>query len=108
MRKLKRKMRNLVVIIGLVLSIVAVKTAFAAFSGPDAKGHSVYSESTTESDQLTLGYFSKPKARAPEPSSLALFGSGLLGMILSFIRSTYIMAKRAFDIAISIVAFIVL
>lgn len=108
MRKMKRKMRNLAVVtVVLLLSVVVVKTAFAAF-GSRAKAHSIYSQPTTDSDNLTLGYFSKPKARAPEPSSLALFGSGLLGMILSFVRSTYILAKRIFDIIISILAVVFL
>lgn len=101
-------MRNLAVVtVVLLLSVVVVKTAFAAF-GSGTKAHSIYSQPTTDSDKLTLGYFSKPKARAPEPSSLALFGSGLLGMLLSFVRSTYILAKRIFDIIISILAVVFL
>jgi exopolysaccharide biosynthesis polyprenyl glycosylphosphotransferase len=109
MRKLKRKMRTLVIVIAFVaLSIVVGKTAFAAFGGPSGKFYTLYSDPSTDSEKLTLGYFSKPKAHAPEPSSLVLFGSGLLGMVLSFIRRAYIVAKRAFDIAISIFAVIVL
>lgn len=46
--------------------------------------------------------------RAPEPSSLFLFGSGILGMMASFVRRTYAAAKRGIDIAGSIMAIILL
>ena len=48
------------------------------------------------------------KSRAPEPTTMALFGGGILGMIVSLIRKTYETVKRAFDIIISITALIVL
>jgi exopolysaccharide biosynthesis polyprenyl glycosylphosphotransferase len=107
MRRLRRKIQNITVALGvLLLSVVMVKSAFATFASP--KPAEMYSLEKTDSDKLTLGYFSKPKANAPEPSSLALFGSGLIGMIVSFIRRAYIMAKRVFDVIISVIAIIIL
>lgn len=47
------------------------------------------------------------RSRAPEPTTLALFGSGLLGMIISFVRATYSIAKRIFDMVASILAIII-
>ncbi len=38
------------------------------------------------------------KSSIPEPTSLALFGSGLVSMLLSFFRRTYALAKRAIDV----------
>ena len=114
MRRLKRRIRNVTGgiaggLVVLLISTVLVKTAFVAFATQSST--KVYSfEKTTKvtSDKLTLGYFSKPKAKAPEPSSLVLFGSGFLGMLISFIRRAYIMAKRVFDIAVSLVAILFL
>lgn len=111
MRRLRRKkMRQIGVVLGiLLLSAVTVKTAFATFTaGP--KVEKMYSLDTTnaDGDKLTLGYFSKPKAHAPEPSSLVLFGSGLLGMVIGFIRRAYIMVKRLFDVMIAVIAIILL
>jgi exopolysaccharide biosynthesis polyprenyl glycosylphosphotransferase len=48
------------------------------------------------------------KSRAPEPSSLMLFGGGILSMIITFLRRTYNIAKRTMDIAIAFVALIIL
>ena len=50
----------------------------------------------------------KPRSRAPEPSTMMLFGSGILGMVVSFVRRTYHMVKRAFDIAASLLGIIFL
>ena len=50
----------------------------------------------------------KSQSRAPEPSSLLLFGSGLLSMIITFARRTYDLAKRTLDILTSTIALIML
>lgn len=47
----------------------------------------------------------KKNAQAPEPGTLALFGSGLLGMIMTFLRKTYALTKRVFDIFMSVLIF---
>ncbi len=50
----------------------------------------------------------KPRSRAPEPSTMMLFGSGILGMVASFVRRTYHMVKRMFDIIASVLGIIFL
>src|SRR2546423_118216 len=45
---------------------------------------------------------------APEPSSLFLFGSGFMGIMVSFVQSTYKATKRFIDVAGSILALIIL
>lgn len=50
----------------------------------------------------------KAKSRAPEPSTMALFGTGFFGMFLSFVRKTYRAAKRTFDVISVILGLIVL
>lgn len=48
------------------------------------------------------------RARAPEPSTLALFGSGFLGMIMTFLRRMYALLKRILDIAAALLGFVIL
>ncbi|MBP9853833.1 MAG: exopolysaccharide biosynthesis polyprenyl glycosylphosphotransferase [Candidatus Omnitrophica bacterium] len=38
----------------------------------------------------------------PEPTSMVLFGGGLIGMVMSFLRQTYSLTKRIFDITASL------
>jgi lipopolysaccharide/colanic/teichoic acid biosynthesis glycosyltransferase len=49
-----------------------------------------------------------PMSHVPEPSSLVLFGSGLLTMVIAFLKRTYNIAKRSMDIIIAAFALIVL
>ncbi|HBR15651.1 MAG TPA: hypothetical protein DD723_08985 [Candidatus Omnitrophica bacterium] len=48
------------------------------------------------------------RAKAPEPTTMALFGGGFIGMMITFVRRTYAMAKRIFDMVASITALIIL
>lgn len=50
----------------------------------------------------------KARSRAPEPTTLALFGGGFLGMLISFVRRTYAIAKRIFDMVGAAVGLIIL
>ena len=93
--------RLLVIICLLALGIFATSTSWAAFTHVD-------DQDAFSSDQLVPAQPNKIKARAPEPSSLALFWSGLLGMIVSFVQRTYLATKRVMDIIFSVIALIVL
>ena len=48
----------------------------------------------------------KPRTRAPEPTTIALFGSGILGMIMTFVRRAYAFTKRIMDVLLSILAIV--
>lgn len=50
----------------------------------------------------------RTRSNAPEPSSLYLFGGGILGIMMSFIRRSYAAAKRMVDIVGSLAAMIIL
>ena len=58
--------------------------------------------------QIPTEHEETKQSRAPEPSTLALFGSGLIGMIGSFVRRTYEVTKRIFDVTAAILGFIIL
>ena len=46
------------------------------------------------------------RSHTPEPATLALFGGGILGMFISFVRRTYELAKRFFDIVFAIIGLV--
>lgn len=50
----------------------------------------------------------KSQSHAPEPGTLALFGGGVLSMLITFVRRTYLITKRVIDVAGSIIALILL
>src|SRR3989338_8652245 len=97
----KRKFVAGLIILGLFSLCVAtawatvsfVKPADSVIQSPDGSGFS------------SLGV---TKARAPEPATMVLFGSGFLGMIISFVRRTYAITKRIFDVITSISGLIIL
>ncbi len=62
------------------------------------------------SDQrnLLLPYPSPIRPVTPEPSTILLFGGGLFGMIVSFVRRTYAATKRVLDILAGIIGLVVL
>lgn len=59
---------------------------------------------TISTEQVSSG----SRVRAPEPGTIALFGTGLIGMIISFVRRTYAALKRLLDVVFSILGFIIL
>jgi exopolysaccharide biosynthesis polyprenyl glycosylphosphotransferase len=63
-------------------------------------------EAAKKSD-IPLEVSNQSKARAPEPSTIALFGSGILGMIISFVRRTYAITKRIIDIIGSVLVIVI-
>jgi len=90
----------------VLTSLFVVTTAWSAMSLFDNTDKSSIFNPGVE--ELTANSAAKAKARAPEPTTLALFGSGIVGMVISFVRKTYAIAKRAFDIVVSLVAIVVL
>lgn len=51
---------------------------------------------------------SEEKSRAPEPTTLMLFFSGLCGMVISFVRKTYAAVKRFLDICAGVIGLMLL
>ncbi|MFA5261191.1 MAG: exopolysaccharide biosynthesis polyprenyl glycosylphosphotransferase [Candidatus Omnitrophota bacterium] len=91
----------------ILVSTVVITSAWATMTMIDYKGkQDIY---PLNDNQKKISEDSQsPLSRAPEPSTLALLGSGFLGMIISFVRRTYYIAKRVFDFMVSIVAIIIL
>ncbi len=90
---------------------------FMSMSGPLTKAWAISSVKTQDvTHQITEAQISplsqnkatKSESRAPEPSSLLLFGSGILSMVITFLRRTYNIAKRIMDIIIATISLIIL
>lgn len=107
MKRFRKRKKVIFLIFGLIFvgSFVAT-TAWATLAFVESQG-SVSSGSMTLKE-FTVKHSPLSRTRAPEPSTFALFGSGLLGIIISFLRKTYAIVKRILDIAISLSAIIFL
>jgi exopolysaccharide biosynthesis polyprenyl glycosylphosphotransferase len=89
----------------LMLSNMAGATV--SFVKPEDSAKPVLQDSTKAQTIVTTGTASS-RSHAPEPSTMALVGSGLLSMVISFFRRTYFVAKRAIDIIGSTIGLILL
>lgn len=92
--------------LAFMVSMAVVTTAWATLSLVDTQSGLKEFDPSHAGETITSE--AKGKTRAPEPSTLVLFGSGIFGMVLSFVRRTYIVAKRAMDVVIATVAIVVL
>ena len=101
-------MKNLFLITAILgICALGIGTAWASFSSTVSTHGSHTIEGIQDSDTSAQAQRSG-RARAPEPATMALFGSGLLGMIVSFVRRTYAVVKRLIDIFAAIIGMIIL
>ena len=108
MKVKNRKTKQLTFLVGAIaLYLMCVATAWATVSFVKPEDAS-YQVNTGRRSEIPLKLGQESKARAPEPSTLALFGSGFLGMIMSFIRKTYAFVKRIFDVVAVILGVVIL
>jgi exopolysaccharide biosynthesis polyprenyl glycosylphosphotransferase len=82
---------------------VATAWATVGYVKPNDASYEVKAQSK---ESIPAQMSAASKAKAPEPASLALFASGLFGMIMSFLRKTYALAKRIFDIVGAVIGLI--
>ena len=111
LRAIKEKILTVALLaIALTTSIFFVTAAGAALSAIMPHDTAASMQHSTNLSTVTAipDQTEKPRSRAPEPSTLMLFGSGILGMVVSFVRRTYYMVKRAFDIIASVLGIILL
>jgi len=107
MKHLSQNKKTILTFAGaFVISVVVATSAWAALSLVDSS--TVSQKSLSETVQRAELSKDTAAGRAPEPTTMALFGSGIFGMIVSFVRRTYRAVKRVFDIFISLTAVILL
>ena len=105
----KQKNKLMILLIAIAASFSAVTTTWAALTLFDSQTDSeVISSKTEDANEVNLSAAKPSRTRAPEPSTLVLFGGGFFGMVISLIRKTYALAKRAFDIVLSVIGVILL
>jgi len=105
-----KKSETLAILTALVLlGGMVLNTAWAAveFVKPQDAIEQINDSDATK-EKVAIADHEKSKARAPEPTTMALFGGGFLGVIASFIRKAYVGAKRLFDVGAALVGFIIL
>ena len=105
MVKYLKNFRVSVIVSGFLVLMISSASATVSFVKPQDASQKV---SVATKSTIPSYVTSREKARAPEPSTLALFGSGFLGIIISFLRRTYALVKRIFDLTISVLSLIVL
>jgi len=108
MRKLHQKIRSFMAIMFLagtcVLCVTAAWAALSFVNPQDAAPTVIGADISEIPDQMPK----ESRSRAPEPSTVMLFGGGFLGMIVSFVRKTYALTKRVLDIMAAVIGSIVL
>lgn len=75
---------------------------------PGDASHSYFKSSTNPIHSSFSNSDNQKRSHAPEPTTLALVGGSILGMIVNFIRKTYSVGKRIFDVTTSILAILFL
>lgn len=105
MKKTNKQFRNLaLIVLAMILCTFFVATAWATVTyvkPQDAE----YQVATTAIEPASSN---NAKSRAPEPSTLVLFGGGFLSMVISLVRKLYASVKRVFDITLTIIGLIFL
>lgn len=107
-RKKTKISKAAITLITISVCVLCVTTAWATLSFVRQGDETAHVIQIQNAPVLPSGISEKPRTRAPEPSTLILFGSGILGMIAGFVRRTYIAIKRAFDVTASIIGIICL
>ena len=106
--KNRKKIKKEILLSLIVLVVMfAVTTAFAAVSYI-----SVSEKDNVKGSQTTAAISAETskgsRTRAPEPGTLVLFGGGIAGMVVGFVRKTYAVLKRILDVCFSVAGFIIL
>lgn len=94
------------VLLTIVLTFFCLTKAWSSvdFIKPADSGKKLGTSSLVTSSSYNLTAL--PNNVVPEPNTLALFGSGLFTMLLTFFRRTYSLTKRTIDIIGSVIALI--
>lgn len=100
--------RNFGILAVIGLGVLFVTTAWATLSLVRPHEDIVQGDESSQTRLMLTDATDQPKSRAPEPSTLFLFGGGVVGMIVSFVRRTYLVLKRMLDVAASILGLICL
>lgn len=104
--RISKKLIFSMAIVSLLISGVCLKSLWAnvSYVKPLDAGQEV---AIAKKSEIPSEVSTQSKARAPEPSTVALFGSGFLGMLISFVRRTYAITKRIIDLIGSVIGIVI-
>jgi len=103
MKQAKKYSKKLIIAALLFgLCVLSVGTAWATISFIKADEVSPPFV-TVEGSQIPDRLGHEAKSRAPEPATVAMFGGGLLSMLMAFIRRTYVIIKQIFDSTVAVI-----
>ncbi len=107
-RKRYKIKKRLIIMLLISVCGIGVATTWANVASFVKPGDASVFIKEGETSDISSKVATKPKARAPEPATMVMFGGGFLGMIMGFLRKTYTMMKQIFDRISSFMAFIIL
>lgn len=104
-------MRRLPILLAILAACVLIepnvrdKTTFAIIYvvDPPTSYERQFSRMSADPNLELVEYFS-PSAKAPEPGTFVVILSGILGMVIRFVRKSFERLKRLMDIALSVIA----
>ena len=97
MKHARKQTKNLIIAVTLLgICALCVSTAWATLSFIKSE-EEVPSFVSFRTSEIPSEVIHESRSRAPEPTTMALFGSGFLGMLMAFVRRTYTIIKRIFD-----------
>ena len=96
MKKFKKHQKNIILAVLVSACVLTAGTAWATLSFIKSAEQSP-EFANIEHSEIPIQIGQESRSRAPEPTTVAMFGSGLLGMVMAFIRRTYAFIKRLFD-----------
>lgn len=105
---MKRKMKNTIIILlltGAFFGLVQPAFSDVFFVKPEDVTRKI---EYSEREYVSVKEKRENRAHAPEPSTMVVFGGGVIGMIMTFLRRIYSFMKRLADIIASIAGFIIL
>lgn len=106
--KKNKKYTSILFTLGAFICFLFVSTSIASVAVSVNKKDSNLETIQMDSEVVELiKSGSQEKARAPEPTTLFLFGGGIFGMMAGFLRQTYQITKRIFDITFSVLLLLI-
>ncbi len=105
----KRINLGITLLVGATLCLIAVTKAEATVSFVKSEDSATPVVQDLSKTRTSIAVDSKDsRSHAPEPTTLALIGGSLISMIMSFLRRTYFLAKRAVDVTGAAIGLILL
>ena len=98
-KRLKLIKFGTILLIGATLCFTSVVKAEAGVSFVKSEDSAApVAQNLSKNQSSITKEIEESRSHAPEPTTLALIGGSLLSMLVSFLRRTYFLAKRAIDI----------